>query len=400
MDNLCCAYCSAPLQPEDGHDMCTPCLGVDHFREALSDHACSNCSVLPRAVRLARLPSVEQPVDWTVSVQQDPLPLGQGAALTKRSAEDVPLASGRRAKRRGPPGLSTRVNQLSTELAQMKALLQSLRADGGRGETSPPEQGGSSHCEDDVILGNWCLRLLKQLWAVCSWMFPYPSLLHLAPSLGVVMPRPPLSFLPQRSTSRSCMLLDLLCRAYDSGARMGRIGNSLSHLMLGLSSSLESVPLDQSTQGLLDASLQAFPLMTRELGRTLSTLVHARRQVWLAQSSLTEPCSRTLRALPVVSGELFVLPRWRPWNVQPRHQEHSSSWWVSIDLPAGLLLLGQLGARSRVPSPLLSLSWDPGAWLLDRDLLGPKGTMVGPRVRAQFGLLSFPRPSGGQGARR
>ncbi|MEQ2172671.1 hypothetical protein GOODEAATRI_023446, partial [Goodea atripinnis] len=86
---------------------------------------------------------------------------------------------------------------------------------------------------------------------------------------------------------------------------MGRIGNSLSRLMLGLSSSLESVPLDQSTQGLLDASLQAFALMTRKLGRTLSTLVHARRQVWLAQSPLTEPCRRTLRALLVVPGELF-----------------------------------------------------------------------------------------------
>ncbi|MED6253234.1 hypothetical protein ATANTOWER_024897 [Ataeniobius toweri] len=151
MDNLCCASCLAPLQPEDGHDMCPPCLGVDHLREALSDHACSNCSVLPRAVRLARLSSVEQPVDWTVSVQQHPLPLGQGAASTKRSAEDVPLASGRRAKRRGPLGLSSRVDQLSTELAQMKALLQSLRADGGHSESSPPEQGGSSHCEDDVI---------------------------------------------------------------------------------------------------------------------------------------------------------------------------------------------------------------------------------------------------------
>ncbi|MED6248994.1 hypothetical protein ATANTOWER_008010 [Ataeniobius toweri] len=153
MDNLCCASCLAPLQPEDGHDMCPPCLGVDHLREELSDHACSNCSVLPRAVRLARVSSVEQPSDWAVSVQQDPLPLGQAPASTKRSAEDVPLASGRRAKWRGPPRLSTRVDQLSTELAQMKALLQSLQAHGGRGETSPPEQGGSSNCEADAISG-------------------------------------------------------------------------------------------------------------------------------------------------------------------------------------------------------------------------------------------------------
>ncbi|MEQ2231352.1 hypothetical protein ILYODFUR_038610 [Ilyodon furcidens] len=86
----------------------------------------------------------------------------------------------------------------------------------------------------------------------------------------------------------------LLCRAYDSGARMGRIGNSLAHLMLGLSSLLKSVPLDQSTRG--------FALMTRELGLTLSTLVHARRQLCLVQSPLTEPCRRALRALPVVPG--------------------------------------------------------------------------------------------------
>ncbi|MEQ2183382.1 hypothetical protein GOODEAATRI_032017, partial [Goodea atripinnis] len=186
-------------------------------------HTSCNCSVLPRAVRLAWPSSVEQPADWVVSVQQDPLPLEQAVALTKRSTEDVPLASGRRAKRRGAPGLSTRVDQLSKELAQMKALLQSLRADGGHVETSPPEQGGSSNFlrmmlfqlrpqapfferpfwswapEPQVwapvplgeLQGNRCLRLLERLWAVCSWMFPQASLLHLVPSLGVVMPRPP-----------------------------------------------------------------------------------------------------------------------------------------------------------------------------------------------------------------
>ncbi|KAK5599374.1 hypothetical protein CRENBAI_021924 [Crenichthys baileyi] len=86
---------------------------------------------------------------------------------------------------------------------------------------------------------------------------------------------------------------------------MDRIGNLLPHLMLGLSSSLELVPLDQLSQGLLDTSLQAFAPMTRELGCTLSSLVHAWCQMWLAQSSLTEPCRRTLRALPLVPGELF-----------------------------------------------------------------------------------------------
>jgi hypothetical protein len=45
--------------------------------------------------------------------------------------------------------------------------------------------------------------------------------------------------------------------------------------------------------------------MTRELGRVMSSLTLARRQVWLAQSPLSEPCGRTLRTLPVVPGELF-----------------------------------------------------------------------------------------------
>ncbi|CAL8348651.1 unnamed protein product [Boreogadus saida] len=52
-------------------------------------------------------------------------------------------------------------------------------------------------------------------------------------------------------------------------------------------------------------SLQAFALMSRELGRVMSTLVQTRRQVWLAQSPLTEACRKALRAVPVIPGELF-----------------------------------------------------------------------------------------------
>ncbi|MEQ2185137.1 hypothetical protein GOODEAATRI_015106 [Goodea atripinnis] len=55
----------------------------------------------------------------------------------------------------------------------------------------------------------------------------------------------------------------------------------------------------------LSIGLQAFALMTRELGHVMSFLVQARRQVWLAQSPLTKACRRTLGGVPVVSGELF-----------------------------------------------------------------------------------------------
>ena len=98
---------------------------------------------------------------------------------------------------------------------------------------------------------------------------------------------------------------DLLTKCYDTAARMGCIGNSLSHLILALSQSLQSSSADASVQSLSDTSLQAFAFMTRELGRLMSSLTLARRLVWLAQSPLSEPCRRTLHTLPVVPGELF-----------------------------------------------------------------------------------------------
>lgn len=97
---------------------------------------------------------------------------------------------------------------------------------------------------------------------------------------------------------------DLLSKAYDAGARMGRIGNSFSHLMLALSATLQQESL-RAPVSFNDASLQAVALMTSELGHLMSTLVQASRQVWLAQSPLTDTCRRVLRSVPVQPGELF-----------------------------------------------------------------------------------------------
>ncbi|CAL8385973.1 unnamed protein product [Gadus morhua 'NCC'] len=103
-----------------------------------------------------------------------------------------------------------------------------------------------------------------------------------------------------------CQVTDkLLSKAYDAAARMGRIGNSMSYLMLALSASLQEVAVGAPAHDFSDASLQAFALMSRELERVMSTLVQARHQVWLAQSPLTEACRGTLRSVPVEPGELF-----------------------------------------------------------------------------------------------
>ena len=102
-----------------------------------------------------------------------------------------------------------------------------------------------------------------------------------------------------------CWLTDLLVRAYNIAARMGQIGKSFSHLILGLSQVLQESGVDYSAQTLSDASLQTFTFMSRELGRLMSTVSLACRQVWLAQSSLSEGCHRMLRSLPVVPGHMF-----------------------------------------------------------------------------------------------
>ncbi|MEQ2188561.1 hypothetical protein GOODEAATRI_016321 [Goodea atripinnis] len=354
------------LIPEDGLDMCAPCFGVDHLREVLSDHACSNCSVLPQAVQLARLSSVEQPADWVVSVQQDPLPPGKAAASTKQSAADVLLAPGRRANRRGPPGLSTRVDQLSTELAQMKALLQSLRADGLSGVGLLDLRFGLRCLRE--VQGNRCLRLLERLWAICSWMFPQPSLLS--------------AFFRRRDAEAAFVVPPLVEYVQELHGRS-----------LG--------PVDSGLVGHIPAGLR---LMTRELGRTLTTLVHARRQVWLAQSSLTEPCRRTLRALRVVPGELFgsaALEALERTAQASRTRQHLAGLHKPARRPvaagaAGGSLRGSfpppvpfLGSTSMAPRPRPARSQGDNG-----------GAQALRPVRAAQSGRRFPRPSGGQGARR
>lgn len=112
--------------------------------------------------------------------------------------------------------------------------------------------------------------------------------------------------LDARCPQPQCRITDgYISRAYSSGARAGRLGNSLAHLMFALSASLQGIDGAVAANTFSDAALQAFALMTRELGRVMSYLIQARRQVWLAQSALSEACRRTLRGVPVEPGQMF-----------------------------------------------------------------------------------------------
>lgn len=401
--SLCCRACLAPLQQEDGHDLCPPCLGVEHLQEGLTENACSNCSILPRPVRLDRLAALEQPRQPGKETGQFPAAQPSGF---KRPAATLPSVGPRKRTRKGSTNLSGRVDLLTSELAQMRALLQTIRPQTSDNDNvfrgtehdlasvsdedalsvaasdtlfredsveldsrvSESDSRASSYSQGDVEDRNSasviraalvhlqldtpqrtaatgsaffrrqgatptlvvppCQEYVKELhacWtdtkalsrltsdgrAVASMQdAPQFGLGHMPsvePAMAslIVSPEEALRANPRCPTPQCRITDELLCRAYDMGARMGRMGNSLSHFLLGLSASLEACKVDTATQSLSDASLHTFALMSKELGRLLSALTQARRQVWLAQSPLTEPCRRTLRSLPVVPGQLF-----------------------------------------------------------------------------------------------
>lgn len=110
------------------------------------------------------------------------------------------------------------------------------------------------------------------------------------PSVACLIVAPEEALTPDaKCPSSQCRVTDnYICKAYDTAARIGRLGNTLSHLPLALST-----------------SLQAFAFQTKEMGRLMSTLVQACRHVWLAQSPLLEATRKVLRQVPAEPGELF-----------------------------------------------------------------------------------------------
>lgn len=409
-----CVACETPLQSEDGHDLCPMCLGPEHLREALSGNPCMNCSYLSRAVRAARLAEVEHPGDeGELPPSGQAPPVGQRRSKRRAAASAVALSSKKvkpahREERHS--GLSSKVEQLSAELAQMRSMLRdrqpdaplvgalapspsmpvlvpeedtlSLAAsathfhnygeDSGDGGSPASERGSHSSAQSSgAETGDGSMRAIMRM-ALERLHMEVPQLAEAAPASAFFRRRPaPAAFAIPHSEdylkelqacwrdTKACSRLsadgrtlaamhdaagvgldrmpavepaitslvvspdealrrdarcprpqcritdDLLTRAYDAGARAGRMGNSLSHLMLALSASLQEGNVTADSTTFCDASLEAFGLFSRELGRMMSILVQARRQVWLSQSNLTEAARRLLRSLPVEPGEIF-----------------------------------------------------------------------------------------------
>ncbi|XP_033987890.1 uncharacterized protein LOC117483621 [Trematomus bernacchii] len=373
-----CSACMASLEPEDGHDRCPSCLGLEHLREGLMQDACMNCSCMPWALRAARVAEVECLAAANGHLSLSHLPPGQ---FGRSRRPEGAMATG------SPPNrLSSKVDRLAADMDMMKSLLLALQPGAGIGaaglppappsvaaplhedamslaalanlfneeveDEAPLTSGEASHSSaqgslqgvEDASMAAIIRAALAHLQlpvpqadaAQASAFFrrsPTPVPLTVPPSeeylrelhacwrdtktlsrfssdartlaamqdparvgLGRMPPIEPaiasLILAPDealrpdaRCPLPQCRVTDeLLCKAYDAAARMGRIGNSLSHLMLAASAALQQAPAEPSLLGLSDASLQAF---------------------WLAQSPLTETCRSVLRGVPVEPGELF-----------------------------------------------------------------------------------------------
>ncbi len=55
---LTCKLCPSTFLPDDGHDMCPSCLGIQHLKKALTD-PCLHCSLLPMSERLLGLAELD-----------------------------------------------------------------------------------------------------------------------------------------------------------------------------------------------------------------------------------------------------------------------------------------------------------------------------------------------------
>lgn len=107
-----------------------------------------------------------------------------------------------------------------------------------------------------------------------------------------------------RCPVKECHKTDtLVCRSYNAAARAARSGNALAILLAAIRKSVS--PEDHDTMSLVDSALIAHSQLTRDVGMAMSSAVLARRQVWLAQTSLPEGIRRDLSKMPVVPGKVF-----------------------------------------------------------------------------------------------
>ena len=115
---------------------------------------------------------------------------------------------------------------------------------------------------------------------------------------------------PERVTTNprcpvgECQKTDrLVCRSYNAATRAARSGNALAILLAAIRKTVN--PDEHDTRDLVDSALVAHTQLTSDIGASMSSSMLARRQIWLAQTSLPENIRRDLTNMSVVPGNVF-----------------------------------------------------------------------------------------------
>ncbi len=90
-----------------------------------------------------------------------------------------------------------------------------------------------------------------------------------------------------RCPGKQCQKTDrLMCQTYNAATRAARSGNTLVIVMATLRKVISSG--DRDALNLVDTALITHSQLTRDIGASMSSAILARRQIWLAQTSLLE----------------------------------------------------------------------------------------------------------------
>ncbi|KAI7809318.1 putative disrupted in schizophrenia 1 protein-like [Triplophysa rosa] len=114
---LTCKLCPNNLLPDDGHEFCPSCLGIQHLKDALTD-PCVHCSLLPLSERRLRLAELDP--NSTVH-------LGQADPAAQRLKKCCASATTSAPPSKKETALSKMVAVLSSEMMELKRLLHSLQ---------------------------------------------------------------------------------------------------------------------------------------------------------------------------------------------------------------------------------------------------------------------------------
>ncbi|ROL46884.1 RNA-binding motif, single-stranded-interacting protein 2 [Anabarilius grahami] len=124
-----CSTCPNVMDIMDGHRQCPACLGMDHLREALTD-PCPECSIMPLAVRHARLAGLE-------SASDSLLPSSSITTADRKRKQASQVV--KKTKKTRSSDLERKVDKLSSAVELLLPLLSKAQSKMDVRETVQPE---------------------------------------------------------------------------------------------------------------------------------------------------------------------------------------------------------------------------------------------------------------------